>query len=145
MRHIKRNIVLLHTTALKTKYTINSNSNIVQNGNDTNETGFFPHILYTSKFGQTLMTTRPPVAGDSTYIFIVHAGSSPPILSHWGWDKMAAIFQTKFWKNFLHEKFKILIKSHWYLFPSVQLTMCQRWFRQWLGADQVPLSEPMAI
>ena len=33
--------------------------------------------------------------------------------------------------------FVIWLKFHWNLFPSVQLTITQYWFRGWLGTKQV--------
>ena len=32
--------------------------------------------------------------------------------------------------------FKFRLKFHWSLFPRIQLTISQHWFRQWLGAEQ---------
>ena len=46
-------------------------------------------------------------------------------LTHWGQDKMAAILQMIF-----------LFKFHYNMFPRVQLTINQHWFRYWIGADQ---------
>ena len=50
-------------------------------------------------------------------------------LTHWGWDKMDTILQTKLSKAFLWMKFVIL----WFKFQSlslqVQLTVSQHWFR----------------
>ena len=58
-------------------------------------------------------------------------------LTHWGRDKMAAIFQTTFSNAFSRMKmFKFRLRFHWSLFPRVQLTIFQHWFRWWLGADQ---------
>ena len=52
------------------------------------------------------------------------------VLTHWGRDKMAAIFQTTFSNAFSWMKmFKFLLRFHWSLFPSVQLTIFQHWFR----------------
>ena len=51
-------------------------------------------------------------------------------LSHWGRDKMAAIFQTTFWNGFSWMKmYKFRLKFHWNLFLWVQLTIFQHWFR----------------
>ena len=59
------------------------------------------------------------------------------ILIHWGWDKMATIFQTTFSNGFLWMKMhKFLSKFHWSLLLGVQLTIFLHWFRWWLGADQ---------
>ena len=50
---------------------------------------------------------------------------------------MAAIFQTTFLNEFSWTKmYKFRLKFHWSLFPRVQLTISQHWFRWWLGADQ---------
>ena len=52
-------------------------------------------------------------------------------LTHWGRDKMAAIFQTTFSNAFSWMKmYKFRIKFHWSLFPRFQSTIFQ------------PLSEP---
>ena len=55
---------------------------------------------------------------------------SKTMLTHWGWDKMAAIFQTTFSNGFswmkMHE-FRLIF--HWSLFLGVQLTIFQHWFR----------------
>ena len=59
------------------------------------------------------------------------------VLTHWGRDKMAAIFQTTFSNGFSWMKmFEFRLKFHWNLFLRVQLTISQHWFRQWLGDDQ---------
>ena len=66
---------------------------------------------------------------------------SPPqwceCFTHWGWDKMAAMSQTTFSNTFSLMKFILfLIEFHWNMFPGVELTLCQHWFRWWLGAEQ---------
>ena len=33
--------------------------------------------------------------------------------------------------------FEFKFKFHWSVFPSIQLTIWQHWFRKWLGAEQV--------
>ena len=51
-------------------------------------------------------------------------------LTHWGRDKMTAIFQTTFSNAFswiIIFEFRLIF--HWNLFPRVQLTISQRWFR----------------
>ena len=55
--------------------------------------------------------------------------SGSTILTHWGRDKMAAIFQTTFsnassWMKML----KFRLRFHWSLFPRVQLTIFRHWF-----------------
>ena len=58
-------------------------------------------------------------------------------LSHWGWDKMAAIFQTTFSIAFSWMKmYEFGIIFHWSLLLRVKLTIFQHWFRIWCGADQ---------
>ena len=51
-------------------------------------------------------------------------------LAHWGRDKMAAIFQTTFANAFFWMKMhEFRLRFHWNLFPRVQLTKFQHWFR----------------
>ena len=51
--------------------------------------------------------------------------------------QMDAISQTTFSNAFSSMKmFEFRLKLHWSLFPRVQLTIFQHWFRLWLGADQ---------
>ena len=53
-----------------------------------------------------------------------------PRLTHWGRDKIATIFQTTFSEAFSWMKmYKLRLKFHWSLFPRVQLTVFQHWFR----------------
>ena len=47
-------------------------------------------------------------------------------LTHWGRDKMAGIFQTAFSSM---KMFKFRLRFHWSLFPRVQFTIFQHWFR----------------
>ena len=53
--------------------------------------------------------------------------------------KMAANSLTTFSNEFSWMKiYEFLDQNfHWGLFPRVQLTICQHWFRWWLGADKV--------
>ena len=51
-------------------------------------------------------------------------------LTHWGRDKMAAIFQTTFSNVFSSTKmYEFRLRFHWSLFPKVQLTIAHHWFR----------------
>ena len=60
-------------------------------------------------------------------------------LTHWGRDKMDAIFQTTFSNEFSWMKmYEFRFPFHWSLFLGVQITIFQHWFRYWLGADQAP-------
>ena len=59
------------------------------------------------------------------------------ILTHWGWDKMAAVLQTTFSNACSWMKmYESWLEFHWSLFLRVQLMLFQHWFRQWLGAVQ---------
>ena len=58
-------------------------------------------------------------------------------LTNWGRDKMAAFSKTTFSTAFSSIKmFEFRLQFHWSLFPRVQLTIFQHWFRSWLGAVQ---------
>ena len=58
-------------------------------------------------------------------------------LTHWGRDKMDAISQTTFSRAFSSMKIVVFwLNFHWNMFPRVQLTIIQHWFRYWLGAVQ---------
>ena len=51
-------------------------------------------------------------------------------LTHWGWDKMAAIFSEGIFKYILfNEKCIFRLRFHWSLFPRVQFTIFQHWCR----------------
>ena len=57
-------------------------------------------------------------------------GGVAMILTHWGWDKMDAIFQTTFSNTFSWMKiYEYRLKVHWRLFLGVELTISQHWFR----------------
>ena len=54
----------------------------------------------------------------------------PMVLTHWGRDKMADIFQTTFSNAFSWMKMsECRLRFHWSLFLRVQLTIFQHWFR----------------
>ena len=64
-------------------------------------------------------------------------GDTDVIVTHWGRNKMAAIFQTTFSNAFSWMKmYTFRFRFHWSMFPWVQLTIFQHWFRSWLGAVQ---------
>ena len=64
-----------------------------------------------------------------------HCHGFKVIWTHWGRDEMNNISQMTFSNVFSSMKmFEFRLKFHWSLFPRVQLTMFQHWFRQWLGA-----------
>ena len=52
------------------------------------------------------------------------------LLTHWGRDKMDAIFQTTFSKGFSWMKMnEFCLRFHWKLFLRFELTIFQHWFR----------------
>ena len=58
-------------------------------------------------------------------------------LAHWGRDKLAAVFQTKFSKAFSWMKiYELLLRFDWNLFLRFELTVVQHWFIYWFGAEQ---------
>ena len=53
------------------------------------------------------------------------------------WTKWTPIWQTTISDAFCWMRMtEFRIAFHWNLFPGVQMTINQYWFRQWLGADQ---------
>ena len=57
--------------------------------------------------------------------------------THWGRDKMAAIFQTTFSNACSWMKmYEFRLRFHWSFFPRVKLTIFHNWFRWWLDVDQ---------
>ena len=63
-------------------------------------------------------------------------------LTHWGWDKMATIFQMTFWNAFsLMKMYEFWLKFHQSLFIRAQLTIFQPWFRP----GDKPLYEPIMV
>ena len=78
---------------------------------------------------------------DMQIIYSLHArGVNLAMLSwlpHWGRDKMDVISQRTFSTAFSWMKmFEFRLQFHWNLFPRVQLTIFQHWFRKWLDADK---------
>ena len=58
-------------------------------------------------------------------------------LTHWGWNKMANIFQTTFSYAFsLIKMYQIRLRFHWSMFLIFKLTIFWHWFRWWLGVNQ---------
>ena len=51
-------------------------------------------------------------------------------VTHYDWGKVAAVFQTTFWNGFSWIKMhQLRLIFHWSLFPRVQLTIFQHWFK----------------
>ena len=54
----------------------------------------------------------------------------PLVLTQWGWDKVAAISQTTSSNAFSWMKIIVYwFEFNWNLYPRVQLTICNNWFR----------------
>ena len=82
----------------------------------------------------TALTTKSDLIFLKVYLVFEYICSD---LTHLCRDKMATIFRMTFsnaysWINM----YKFWLRCHWSLFPRVQLTILQHWFRWWLGADQ---------
>ena len=59
-----------------------------------------------------------------------YGGIATVLLTHWGRDKMAAIFQTTFSNAYSRMKmYEFRLKFHWNLFLRVQFTTFKHWFR----------------
>ena len=74
-----------------------------------------------------------------------HSTRFAAVSTHWGRDKMAAIFQTTFSGAFSWLKmYEFRLTFTWNLISSVQLTIFQHWFRfmAWRRPGDKPLSEP---
>ena len=85
------------------------------------------------------ITSSYTFPGDAKmHLYSLYFSYSPKgSLAHWGRHKMAAISQTTFSNAFSSMKmFEFRLKFQWSLFPRVQLTIFQHWFRYWLGAVQ---------
>ena len=77
-----------------------------------------------------------------------HCICSNKWLTHWGRDKVAAIFQTPFSNAFSWmEMYEFRLKFHWSLFPMVQLRIFQHWFpiMAWRRPGDKPLFGPMMV
>ena len=69
------------------------------------------------------------------------------VLTHWGRDKMAAFFQTKFSNAFSWMKmFELRIKFHWSLFKDpINSILALVQMMAWRLPGDKPLSEPMLV
>ena len=88
-------------------------------------------ISVQTKNNPTLNTTIQDVhyTGSSVYKpFDIHLYHN--LLTHWGRDKMSAIFSTTFSNAFSWMKmYEICLIFHWSLFLGFELTIFQHWFR----------------
>ena len=70
------------------------------------------------------------------------------VLTHWGWDKMAAIFQTKFWNRFSWIKmyeFSIEILLNFVAKGPINNIPALVQIMAWRQPGDKPLSEPMMV
>ena len=85
-----------------------------------------PWYWFTSLNFGAFSQERWPATAKVGHFFYSH----PSSLTHWGRDKMAAIFQTTFPNEFSWLKmYEYRVKFHWSLFLRVQLIISQHWFR----------------
>ena len=67
------------------------------------------------------------------------------LLTHWRWDKMAAVFQTTFSNEFSRMKmFEFWSKFHWSLFLINKITALVQ-IMAWRRPGDKPLSEPVMV
>ena len=101
----------------------------------TNDDPFFWRRLATS--GHKELTMNKGLTGSQHRFRLQLNDQGLSALTHWGRDKMAAIFQTTLSNAFSWMKMlKFRLKFNWSLFLRVQLTIVHHWFRRWLGTDQ---------
>ena len=93
----------------------------------------WPHWRYTgSCLGNSLVQNRWQAIIQFNYDWVQVS------LTQWGRDIMAVNFLTIFSNAFSWMKiYKFRLRFHWSLFPRVQWTIFQHWFRLGLGAGQV--------
>ena len=89
---------------------------------------YFWFLLHVSEF------VDGNIPSSQLYIFAfllhIHLAVYRCMLTHWGRDKMTAIFQTTFWNGFSWMKMYFYrLKFHWNLFLRVKLTIFRHWFR----------------
>ena len=68
--------------------------------------------------------------GCGVFGLLISAAERKTALTHWGRDKMDAIFQTTFSSEFSRMKMdKFRLRFHWNLFLGFELTIFHHWFR----------------
>ena len=84
----------------------------------------------------TICARRTYKSTDTQFLCVTFLLTVPAVLTHWGPDKMAVIFQTTFWNVFSWIKMcELRLRFHWTLFLWVQLTIFQatsHCLNQWL-------------
>ena len=71
-----------------------------------------------------------PTPFERPVIYAQHLLMLFSLTTHWGWGNMAAIFQTAFLDAFCPMKmYNFRLRFCWSLFPRVQLTIFQHWYR----------------
>ena len=89
----------------------------------------YPHILVEWHGGMTSETM--PVKSLYSLFAVTW------FVKHRSREKMAAIFQMTITNAFSWMKMHTFrLRFHWSLFPRVQLTIFQHWFRWWVGSNQ---------
>ena len=82
----------------------------------------------------TVPVDRSQLYSDPGSIHLRHRNSDSKqvginILTHWGRDRMPAIFQTTFWNGFSWNLYKFRLKCHWSLFLGAEITIFNHLFR----------------
>ena len=95
--------------------------------------------LFSHLFSQDLRSTYliyKNKSGNNICDFAATVAPGQEELTHWGRDKITAIWQTTFSNAFSWMKmYECLLRFHWNLFLRFELTIFHHWFRKWLGAD----------
>ena len=74
--------------------------------------------------------TKATICKMSCHLISQNLEATRLVLTHWGRDKMAAIFQTTFSNGFSWMKmYEFRLTFHWSLCLGVQFTIFQHWFR----------------
>ena len=104
---------------------------------DYTSAGANEYVLESDGFGLCMNTHFHWQPNVFLYIVTLTLPTQYDFLTYWGRDKMAAISQTTVSNLFSWMKmYTFRLEFHWSLFLRVQLTTCQRWLRERLGADQ---------
>ena len=97
----------------------------------------FTHFSQIKKSHQISLCWIKAITINTADLIRMQLNLSCPGLTHWGWSKMAAIFQTTFSNAFSWMKmYEFRLRFHWNFFPRVQITVFHHCFRQWLGVGQ---------
>ena len=81
----------------------------------TNESNFKDFLIHVISGFQDVLTHE--LVTNRVLVPDLETGNMQIILTHWNWDKMAAISQMTFWKAFSWMKIVFWLIFHWNLFP----------------------------